>query len=151
MTQKTTNKSARHSARIALVQALYQYEQTQANTTMIAREFINHRFDNIDQETNYFSPDQSYFQKLMEAIPLKILEIDDEIQKYLQDNWKMERLAAVVRALLRSACYELMFEPLVPTPVVLNEYIEVARDFLDEREVKFVNGILDNIAKSVRS
>ena len=86
MTQKTTNKSARHSARIALVQALYQYEQTQANTKMIAREFINHRFDNIDQETNYFSPDQSYFQKLMEAIPLKILEIDDEIQKYLQEK-----------------------------------------------------------------
>ena len=85
----------------------------------------------------------------MEAIPLKIPDIDDEIQKYLQDNWRKDRLAPVVRSLLRSACYELMFEPLVPTPVVLNEYIEVARDFLDEREVKFVNGILDNIAKSV--
>ena len=74
-----------------------------------------------------------------------------EIQKHLQDNWKIDRLAAVARSLLRSACYELMFEQLVPTPVVLNEYIEVARDFLDEREVKFVNGILDNIAKSVRA
>ncbi|MES2607312.1 MAG: transcription antitermination factor NusB [Pseudomonadota bacterium] len=151
MAQKTTNKSARHSARIALVQALYQYEQTKANTTAIAREFIDHRFDKTDQESSYFSPDQSYFQKLIEAIPLKITEIDEEIQKYLQENWKMDRLAAVVRSLLRSACYELMFEPLVPTPVVLNEYIEVAREFLDEREVKFVNGILDNIAKSVRT
>ena len=151
MTQKNTNKSARHSARIALVQALYQHEQTQQNTATIAREFIAHRFDNADQETNYFLPDQSYFQKLVEAIPLKIPEIDLEIQQYLQENWKMERLAAVVRSLLRSACYELMFEPLVPTAVVLNEYIEVARDFLDEREVKFINGILDKIAKNVRS
>ena len=72
MAQKSTNKSARHSARIALVQALYQHEQTQANTTQIAYEFINHRFDGADQESNYFSPDQSYFQKLIEAIPLKI-------------------------------------------------------------------------------
>ncbi len=151
MTQKKTNKSARHSARIALVQALYQYEQTQANTTLITHEFIAHRFDNVDQETNYFAPDQSYFKKIMEAIPLKIPEIDVEIQKYLQENWKMDRLAAVVKSLLRSACYELMFEPLVPTPVVLNEYIEVAREFLDEREVKFVNGILDSVAKSVRT
>jgi N utilization substance protein B len=150
MTQKSTNKSARHSARIALVQALYQHEQTQQNTKTIAREFIAHRFDNVDQEATYFLPDQSYFQKLVEAIPLKISEIDPEIQKYLQENWKMERLAAVVRSLLRSACYELMFEPLVPTPVVLNEYIEVAREFLDEREVKFINGILDKIAKNVR-
>jgi len=150
MTQKKSNKSARHSARIALVQALYQHEQTQQNTTIIAREFIDHHFINTDQEADYFAPDQSYFQRLMEAIPLKIPEIDLEIQNYLQDNWKMDRLAAVVRSLLRSACYELMFEPLVPTPVVLNEYIEVARDFLDEREVKFVNGILDNIAKNVR-
>lgn len=150
MTQKTKNKSARHSARIALVQALYQHEQTQQNTTSIAREFINFRFDKRDVEVDYFSPDQLYFQKLMEAIPFKLQEIDAEILKYLQDNWKLERLASVVRALLRSACYELMFEPLVPTPVVLNEYIEVARNFLDEREVKFVNGILDSIAKNVR-
>lgn len=151
MTQKPSHKSARHSARIALVQALYQHEQTQANTVAIAREFIDHRFDAVDQESSYFSPDQSYFQKLMEAIPHKISEIDVEIQKHLQESWKIDRLAAVVRSLLRSASYELMFEPLVPTPVVLNEYIEVARDFLDEREVKFVNGILDNIAKSVRT
>lgn len=151
MTEKKSNKSARHSARIAIVQALYQYEQNQQNTTSIAREFINFRFDQHDDDVNYFSPDQSYFQKLIEAIPLKIEDVDTEIQKYLQDNWKMERLSAIIRPLLRSACYELMFEPLVPTPVVLNEYIEVARNFLDEREVKFVNGILDNIAKNVRT
>ena len=144
----TKNKSARHSARIALVQALYQHEQTEQNIAIITHEFINHRFDGADHE---IAPDQAYFQRLTTAIPPKIELLNNEIQKHLQDNWKMNRLATVVRSLLRAACYELMFEPLVPTPVVLNEYIEVARAFFDERDVKFVNGILDSIAKSVRS
>ncbi len=143
----TKNKSARHSARIALVQALYQHEQTKQTIAVITHEFINHHFEASDHD---IAPDQDYFKKLTTSILPKIEIIDGEIQKHLQDNWKMERLASVVRALLRAACYELMFEPLVPTAVVLNEYIEVARAFFDEREVKFVNGILDSIAKMVR-
>jgi N utilization substance protein B len=141
--------SARHCARLAVVQGLYQQEQTDQNSQQIAKEFLEFRFEEKEDTINP-APDRVYFQKLIEAIPEKLILIDAEIQNYLGDKWKVERLSSVVRALLRCACYELMFEPLVPTAVVLNEYIEVGRSFLDEREIKFINGILDNIAKSVR-
>jgi N utilization substance protein B len=66
------------------------------------------------------------------------------------ENWKVERLAAVDRAVLRIATYELLHEPETPPEVVIDEAVEIARRFGGERSPAFVNGVLDVIARQVR-
>lgn len=66
------------------------------------------------------------------------------------EHWKVERLAAVDRAVLRIATFELLHEPETPTEVVIDEAVEIARRFAGEKSPAFVNGVLDVIARQVR-
>ncbi len=75
--------------------------------------------------------------------------IDEEIEDASQ-NWRLERLAAVDRNVLRLAAYELMHEPRVPTAVVIDEAVEIAKRFGAEASPGFVNGVLDAVARKVR-
>jgi N utilization substance protein B len=78
-------------------------------------------------------------------------KIDELISDNLSSTWSIERLSAVLHAILQSAIYELLHVDSNPTNIIINEYIELARAFFSEKEVKFVNGILDTISKKVRS
>jgi len=69
----------------------------------------------------------------------------------LAPGWKLDRLDATVRAILRAGAYELMRRPDVPAEVVIDEYVELAKAFFDSTEPAFVNGALDSIARDVRS
>lgn len=76
--------------------------------------------------------------------------IDACIDKRLQ-NWTLNRLAVMDRAVLRLGCYELLYCSDVPASVVINEYIELAKQFgSDGRTAKLVNGVLDKIAREHR-
>ncbi len=77
-------------------------------------------------------------------------EAIDEAIKGASQNWRLERLAAVDRNLLRLAAYELMHEPRVPTAVVIDEAVEIAKRFGGEKSSGFVNGVLDALAREVR-
>ncbi len=78
------------------------------------------------------------------------LEQIDAIIGQSSEHWKVSRLATVDRNILRIATYELLFEPVVPTEVILDEAIEIARRFAGETSRVFVNGVLDVIAREVR-
>ena len=65
------------------------------------------------------------------------------------ENWRLERMAAVDRSILRVAVYELLHCPETPPRAVINEALEIARRFSGEGSVEFVNGILDTIQKSL--
>jgi len=80
------------------------------------------------------------------GIKSKINEIDEIIQKYLE-NWTLDRLSVVDRNLLRLGTYELLFVPDVPIEVTIDEIIELGKTFGTENSGKFVNGVLDKIAK----
>jgi N utilization substance protein B len=67
------------------------------------------------------------------------------------EHWKIERLAAVERNVLRVAAYELLFEPKTPAEVVIDEAVEVARRFAAEKSPAFVNGVLDVVARNARA
>jgi N utilization substance protein B len=69
----------------------------------------------------------------------------------LAANWKLERLDATVRAILRAGAFELMRRPEIPSEVVIDEYVELAKAFFDPTEAGFVNGALDSVARDVRS
>jgi N utilization substance protein B len=73
-------------------------------------------------------------------------EIDKLIQQF-SEHWRIERMAAVDRNILRIAVFEFLYETETPTTVVINEALEIARKFSTEESTQFINGILDAINK----
>ena len=76
--------------------------------------------------------------------------IDEAVKARLASNWRMERLDATLRALLRCGAWELKAKPDVPREIVIDEYVELAKAFFDEAEAKFVNAALDGVARDAR-
>ena len=76
--------------------------------------------------------------------------IDRAITRRLAQGWRLDRLDATVRALLRAGGFELMHRPDTPTEVAIDEYVELAKAFFDAKESAFVNGALDAVARDVR-
>ena len=77
--------------------------------------------------------------------------MDRAVVRRLATGWRLERLDATVRAILRSGAYELSERPDVPTEVVIDEYVELAKSFFEGPEPGFVNGALDGVAQDVRT
>ncbi len=77
-------------------------------------------------------------------------EIDQIIERHAE-HWRMERMAAVDRNLLRAAVAELLAYPDVPRAVVINESLEIARKFSSPESVQFVNGVLDSVGKDLEA
>jgi len=90
---------------------------------------------------------RAYAEDLVKGILAHQSELDQLISSVLE-NFSFERLGVVDRNILRLGLYELLYTE-VPPPVVINEAIEIARDFGDTKTRKFVNGILDRLAKSL--
>ena len=159
MTQ-AQSKGARPSrtvARLAAVQALYQMEVAGAGVEAVVREFSDHRFGGaLDGEGGPVADDQlveadeAFFGEIVRGVVLNQAAIDQAVAKRLAANWRLERLDATLRATLRSATFELMCRPDVPTEVVLNEYVELAKAFFDKSDAGFVNGALDAVASDLR-
>jgi N utilization substance protein B len=147
-------KQARSVARLAAVQALYQMEVAGAGVEAVIREFAEHRFDRGiegDAEGDTLaSADEAFFADLVRGVVAAQREIDQAVIKRLATGWRLERLDATVRAILRSGAFELAHRPDVPTEVVINEYVDLAKSFFEGPELGFVNGALDGVAQDVR-
>jgi N utilization substance protein B len=76
--------------------------------------------------------------------------VDEAVKARLASNWRLERLDATLRALLRSGAWELKHKPDVPREIVIDEYVELAKAFFDDAEAKFVNAALDGVARDAR-
>lgn len=87
-----------------------------------------------------------FLQQLVEGTIQHLPEIDAEIQKHLE-NWTLDRLAKVDITILRIGMYELLFNQEIPENVAINEAIEIAKIFGDDRSGKFINGILSKAKK----
>jgi transcription antitermination protein NusB len=143
-------RRARTVARLAAVQALYQMELAGEGVDTIIREFQNHRFDgDIDGEM-LAEADEAWFAEIVRGVVEGQQSIDTAIKARLASNWRMERLDATLRALLRCGAYELREQPDTPREVVIDEYVELAKAFFDEAEAKFVNAALDGVARDSR-
>lgn len=126
----------RRVARIKAVQALYQVEMTD--------EPVDSAINNVLEEDE---KSDAYLETVVQGVVDHLDELDDVLQASM-DNWTLDRLARVDRAILRIALYEIMYSDDVPVNVGINEAIEIARGFsIDEEAGKFVNGVLSNAAK----
>ena len=95
-------------------------------------------------------PVRAYAEQLIEGTLTHMAEIDRQIAETVE-HWSLERVAPVERNVLRIAVYELMWRGDVPSKVVVNEAIDIAKKFADDASGKFVNGVLDKIMRVVRN
>lgn len=140
----------RSVARLAAVQALYQMEVSGAGVDSVIREFGEHRFDRDVEGEQLAAADETFFADLARGVVVNQAKIDQGIVKRLASSWRLERLDATARAVLRAGAFELMYRSDVPTEVVINEYVEIAKSFFEGPESGFINGALDAIARDAR-
>lgn len=125
-------KMKRRMAREKALQAMYQIDISEADPAEALENVLNGE-----------RPDE-FLQVLVEGTLENLQEIDQEISKHLE-RWSIDRLAKVDVNILRLGVYELLFNKDVPQNVVINEAIEIAKNFGDEKSGKFVNGILSKV------
>ncbi|MCC0069893.1 MAG: transcription antitermination factor NusB [Rhodobacteraceae bacterium] len=140
----------RSAARLYAVQALFQMEAAGQTAEKVAREFETHRFGAIYDEDEMSEGDPDLFRRLVgEAVNWQA-KIDQMTDRALVAKWPIDRIDPVLRALFRAAGAELL-DPATPPKVVITEFVDVARAFFpDGREPKFVNAVLDHMAREAR-
>jgi N utilization substance protein B len=126
----------RRTAREKALQALFQYDLGQTEPAEAIRNVV---------ETEEIDP---FLQKLVMGTVEHLEEIDAALRQHLE-NWTLERVAAVDRAILRLAVYEMTYEEEIPTNVTLNEAIELAKKFSDSQSNRFINGVLSKVLGTI--
>ncbi len=143
--------SARRASRLAAVQALYQMEVSGATTADVLEDF---RAGKLPRETeaSYTDAegDAELFRVLVENAVGRQATLDRAIAKRLSKGWRLERLDAVARAILRAGAAELEQRVDIPVAVVIDEYVEIAHAFFEGPEPGFINATLDACAKDLR-
>jgi N utilization substance protein B len=140
----------RAGARLAAVQALYQMEQTGQSARSVISDFMEDRLGLNDEGEPVEEADPDLFKSVVEGVVDRQEQIDAAIMKRLAEGWKIERLDATSRAILRGAVYELIAEISLPSQIILDEYVSLAHAFFEGSEPKFINGLLDAVSRDVR-
>jgi N utilization substance protein B len=144
------SSQARSAARLAAVQALYQQHMEQTKLAKLLDEFHQHRLGREIEDDQYNDADIEFFDDIVAGVDARRDEIDEKLAEKLSESWTIARLDKTMLQILRAGSYELMARKDLKVGVVINEYVDVAKAFFDDREAKFVNGVLDAIAKMVR-
>jgi N utilization substance protein B len=128
----------RRRARELALQLLYQHEHTGADLESMQAEF--------DEWTGAGETVREFADSLLRGTLAHLDELDEELTRQTA-HWRLERLAAVDRNILRLAMYELLYENETPPAVVIDEAIEIAKKYGAEESSRFVNGVLDGFVK----
>jgi N utilization substance protein B len=124
-----------------VLQMLFQADMGKQSPQLVQKTFWGQRQD-VDEEVRGFA------ENLFRVANERLEEIDGLIGKHAQ-HWRMERMAAVDRNVLRGAVAEFLAYPQTPRAVVINEAIEIARKFSTPESVTFINGVLDSVGKEI--
>jgi N utilization substance protein B len=146
----TDRSRARSASRLAAVQALYQLDMEQTPMAMLLDEFHMHRLGAEIEDVEYAEADVRFFDDVVKGAHARRDEIDGLVAAKLAQGWSIDRLDKTMLQILRAGTYELIARNDVPRAAAISEYVDVAHAFFDPREAKFVNGVLDSIAREVR-
>lgn len=141
----------RSGARLAAVQALYQMEVTGQSAKAVIREFMEDRLGILDDEGHPVEDaDPDLFKAIVSGVVEKQALIDEAIKARLAKGWRLERIDSTSRAVLRCATQELATRADLSNAIIIEEYVGIAHAFFDDQQPKFINGLLDKVAKDVR-
>jgi N utilization substance protein B len=163
MNKKASRPSgqSRSTARLAAVQALYDAGVTGASADSLLKDFIDHAIgsraivtdeeDESETEVALATPDPLLLAAILRGSLAQAALLDEVIGNALSGDWSIERLEAVLHAILRAAAFELTSMPDTPVRVVISEYVDIAGAFYSGPEPGLVNAVLDRIARVVRT
>jgi transcription antitermination protein NusB len=138
-------KESRHHAREAALQMLYQWEIGRTSIVDVTKTFWT---DAIDREITHSQDLQRFATTLATGVAATVEQLDGHISA-AAEHWCLERMAVMDRLILRLAVYEFLHQPATPGKVIINEALELARTFSADDAVRFVNGILDQVRRSI--
>jgi transcription antitermination protein NusB len=131
--------ASRRKARELALQMLFQWELGEHTPEHVISTFLHSQRVEPEEET--------FARSLFEGTVSEVSSLDRMIQEHAE-HWRLERMAAVDRNVIRLALHELLHYAATPHPVVINEALELARRFSSADSVEFVNGVLDAIRKA---
>ena len=138
--------AARHRSRQRALQVLYQWDMTKQPV----EDAISSFYDTLAADQPDPTPSRDEFmEELAKGASKMALDIDNRIAEK-SENWKLERMPIVDRNILRLAIYEMSRQE-TPPAVVIDEALELARQFSGEASVSFINGVLDAVHKEIPS
>ena len=132
---------SRRKSREFALQMLFQAEMGKQSPEQVRRSFWEQR-EKVEDDARGFADD------LFRVAIDRSGEIDELIQKHAE-HWRLERMAAVDRNILRAAVAEFLSSPQTPQPIIINEALEIARKFSAPESVQFINGVLDSVGKAI--
>ena len=144
-------RARRAGARLAAVQALYEMEQTEKSARATIRDFMEDRLGIGPDGLPVEEADPDLFKSIVNAVVEHQAKIDTAILARLAEGWKLTRLDATMRALLRAGAAEFIAHPELSDAVILDEYVSLAHDFFEENDAKFANAVLQNMGRDLRS
>jgi N utilization substance protein B len=150
MTQNKINPSAarRSAARLAAVQTLYQMDMTGA---AVEEALSDCRSRNAEEPRGRMvEPDSSLLGQIVRGVGAERALLDEMVGNALSGDWTVERLEAVLRAILRCGAWELKSRTQTPARVAISEYVDVCHAFYAGPEPGLVNAVLDRIAHVLR-
>jgi N utilization substance protein B len=136
-----TKTGTRRKSRELTLQMLFQLDMGRQDLDQVRHTFWSERKD-LDEKVRGFSDD------LFRIACERRDEIDQIIERNAE-HWRMDRMAAVDRNLLRAGVAEFLGFPQTPRPVVINESLEIARRYSTPESVHFINGVLDSVAREL--
>jgi N utilization substance protein B len=138
-------KEARHHAREAALQMLYQWEVGKLSMFEVRQTFWAHEHEGRSALSDEL---KAFAMTLADGVAGHVEEIDPQIVE-AAEHWRIERMNVMDRLILRLAVYEFLYQPETPAKVVINEALELARSFSGDEAVRFINGILDGIRRTL--
>jgi N utilization substance protein B len=139
--------SRRQAARLAAVQALYQWQEGEHAPAEIIEQFLSVRTEGGMRR----DADRPLFKDVVEGTVAHKDTLEQTVSGALAEGWTWPRVDRLVRAILLAGAYELLHRSDVPPRVVINEYVEIAHAFYDQGEPNFINSVLDRVARQARS
>ncbi len=150
MTRGKVNYAMRSAARLAAVQALYQMDLIGASADVALRDQMQHVPDTDAGDVAQSAFDPAMLGDIVRGVTARRGDIDEMLSAVLVEGWTLDRLEVVLRAILRAGIWELLVRTDIDAPVIINEYVNIAKDFFSGSEPKLVNGMLDRLASTLR-
>ncbi len=144
------SRERRSAARLGAVQALYQMDLSGSDVGETLAQFSSRVMSENFEDGQCGEADYRHLKDVVNGVVREQKAIDPAVDQILDKAWPLHRLDSTVRAILRAGAYELMFMDRVPARVAISEYVDVADAFFGAEEPRFVNGVLDRLARQKR-
>ncbi|MGR3485907.1 MAG: transcription antitermination factor NusB [Paracoccaceae bacterium] len=139
----------RTAARLYAIQALFQMEASDRPAPSVIREFEEYRFGERRDDGEWMEADHDHFARTVGDAVNEQARIDQMTDRALVAKWPIARIDPTLRALFRAAGAELIGDA-TPPRVAIKEYVDLCADFYEGREPRFVNAVLDHMAREAR-